>query len=143
MADAPDRVTEADEAIEADPTALLRMIAIGVLAVVLVIAVISNLGSGSSQRSYEADKLVIEWAAKDKVRAVIRDPDSAQFSGIIAKPFSEEGKGIVCGRVQSRNGFGGMSLPQRFIVTDTIFMIEEQAAPEQFSLNWGILCKPS
>ena len=143
MTDAPDEVTEANEAIEADPTALLRLIAIGVLGVVLIVAVISNLGSGSSQSSYETDKLVIEWAAKDKVRALLRDPESAQFSGIIAKPFSEEGKGIVCGRVQSRNGFGGMSLPQRFIVTDTIFMIEEQAEPEVFGQNWGILCKPN
>ena len=102
----------------------------------------SIISSNSGQRNYEVEKLMLEQVAKQRVQAELRDPDSAQFTGILAKPTTEEGKGIVCGYVRSRNGFGGMAGPQRFIVTDTIFLIDEQATAAELQRNWGILCNP-
>ena len=112
------------------------------LAGLLIYAVVSIISSNSGQRNYEVEKLMLEQVAKQRVQAELRDPDSAQFTGILAKPTTEEGKGIVCGYVRSRNGFGGMAGPQRFIVSDTIFLIDEQATAAELQRNWGILCNP-
>ena len=120
------------------------MILLGLAALIglFLYVIISNISSSSGKPNYEVQKLMLEQTAKQRVEAVLRDPDSAQFSGMIAKPFPEEGKGLVCGYVRSRNGFGGMSLPQRFIVTDTLFQIDGQTSAEMMQQNWDILCHP-
>ena len=108
----------------------------------LIYLIASQLSANADRPNYEVDKMMLEQMAKQKVRAILRDPGSAQFSGLIAKPSTEEGRGIVCGYVNSRNGFGGMTGPQQFIVADAIFLLEEQASAAEMQRSWDLLCKP-
>ena len=54
--------------------------------------------AGLAPASAEAPQI---QAARAAVKATLRDPGSAQFSEVAAKP------GAVCGWVNARNGFGG------------------------------------
>lgn len=137
-----DEMAELTKGLPSTQTSCMVVLGLSLLAGLLIYAVVSSISSNAGQRKYEVEKLMLEQMAKQRVQAVLRDPDSAQFTGILAKPTTEEGKGIVCGYVRSRNGFGGMAGPQRFIVTDTIFLIEEQTAAAELQRNWGILCNP-
>lgn len=53
-----------------------------------------------------------EEQATEAVRLALRDPDSAVFTEIAVLD-----DGRVCGNVNSRNGFGGMSGPEPFLVS--------------------------
>jgi len=74
----------------------------------------------------------------DKVRAALKDPDSAQFRGAF---FSESGGvKVVCGEVNSKNSFGGMSGFQRFIAGGDLVFLEEQMAEGEIERTWLVLC---
>lgn len=55
-------------------------------------------------------------AAEDAVRKVLKDPGSAIFSGVTLGRFGSGVEG-VCGMVNARNSFGGMSGPKPFAVS--------------------------
>lgn len=75
--------------------------------------------------------------AQDRIREKLRDPDSAVFSDV---RVSSRFEGVVCGRVNSRNGFGGMSGPQRFITSAAISGFEEDFKPGEFNDTWNKMC---
>lgn len=54
--------------------------------------------------------------AENAVRDTLRDPQSAVFTKVEYGRFFGNGTEAVCGYVNSRNGFGGMSGPKRFAV---------------------------
>lgn len=54
--------------------------------------------------------LKAEHAAEAAVRKVLKDPSSAAFSRLVVGPG-----GSVCGYVNARNGFGGMTGPKSFV----------------------------
>lgn len=65
------------------------------------------------------------------VRASLKDPDSAEFRNI---------RGI-CGEVNSKNGFGGMSGFKRYVGNSEIVAIDgENIDSEQFQLVWDRFC---
>lgn len=69
------------------------------------------------------------WAIADVQIAVknrLRDPESAEFSGVHA--VTHEGEIIVCGYVNATNGFGGKSGQQRFVGAATQVFLEEDGA---------------
>jgi hypothetical protein len=70
-------------------------------------------------------------AAQATVSAELRDPGSAHFSGLGYH------KGVVCGRVNAKNGFGGYSGDRRFIVTggSTVTM-EPETYDSAFEDQW-------
>jgi hypothetical protein len=51
-----------------------------------------------------ANEALIETAKKDVLKK-LNDPDSARFSDLSAK--EKDGRGIVCGRVNAKNRYGG------------------------------------
>lgn len=55
-------------------------------------------------------------AAEDAVRKVLKDPGSAVFSDVTLGWFGSGVEG-VCGVVNARNSFGGMSGPKPFAVS--------------------------
>ena len=55
-------------------------------------------------------------------------------------PPTEDSSAIICGYVNSRNGFGGMTGPQRFIAGGTV-LIEEQVTAEQMQSAWNDFCE--
>ncbi|MGY4398083.1 hypothetical protein ACVWZA_003285 [Sphingomonas sp. UYAg733] len=90
----------------------------------------------AARRSVDRDQKI--FAAQDRVKAELRDPASAEFSDVDVK-----GVRTVCGRVNSRNGFGGMSGAQRFVVTrDKVFLEEqeESVVPGSFPGFWQQVC---
>lgn len=74
-------------------------------------------GDGGSESTFRTQAM-----AYDAVKARLRDPGSAEFSGVFVSTT-----GAVCGLVNSKNGFGGMSGAQRFIVIGNVAVLEEDA----------------
>jgi hypothetical protein len=66
-----------------------------------------------AQQEADADRAATIDLAKSLVKAWLRDPGSAEFSGL--RVVTVDGKQAVCGLVNSRNGFGGMSGPTPFV----------------------------
>ena len=75
--------------------------------------------------------------AQRQVKSLLRDPDSARFSGMTVYRAPAE---VVCGYVTSRNGFGGMSGEQRFI-SGSVTAIEEQMKPGEMDKLWPKACR--
>jgi hypothetical protein len=85
----------------------------------------------------ETAKIVV---ARDAVRERLRDPSSAEFRN--EKIGSYQGAEVVCGEVNSANGFGGMSGYQRYISNaGAATVLEEQMEPTEFAKTWaGVGC---
>jgi hypothetical protein len=56
--------------------------------------------------------------AQSATRNILKDPDSAQFSGLVALQNGMDT--VVCGFVNAKNGYGGYSGRQGFIYGDGI-----------------------
>ena len=74
---------------------------------------------------------------QEKVRERLRDPSSAVFTEV--RVSRSAGIPAVCGYVNSRNGFGGMSGPKRFIA-GAVVGLEDDFAPGEFERSWAQLC---
>ena len=77
--------------------------------------------------------------AEALIKPKLRDPDSAVFSGIIFHEETADSGPIVCGYVNSRNAFGGMTGPQRFITGGTV-IIEEEIGAANMDIAWRRFC---
>lgn len=82
--------------------------------------------------SDEAYKVVMVENLKNH----LRDPASAIITG---EYFSRKSLPALCGYVNSRNGFGGMTGRQRFISTGAV-VIEEEMAPGEMDKAWAQFC---
>lgn len=90
-------------------------------------------------RQIVRQKLWIEHT-QGLVRAKLKDPGSADFQDVYIKRRESDGVMFTCGRVNSKNGFGGFTGFQGFISagTDDLTFIEEQTA--DFSAAWNKFC---
>jgi hypothetical protein len=90
------------------------------------------------------DDLWIE-TTKDAVRRGLRDPSSAVFRNVkIYRPLPNRNTPVVCGEVNSKNGFGGMTGYQGFIGSGSgesfpVFL-EEQMADGEYEKSAQQLC---
>jgi len=82
------------------------------------------------------ERSLAPYRAQRLVKAVLRDPESAEFRHV--KPG-------VCGYVNARNGFGGMSGFQRFVITDAGPVLEThpQLNLSAFNRLWRENCTPA
>lgn len=84
------------------------------------------------------------WIVKshDAIKARLRDPGSADFRN--SRFYSGGSAPVVCGEVNSKNGFGGYSGFQRFIaagdVSDLAFLASDFAAGDSIDNVWKQLC---
>jgi hypothetical protein len=78
-----------------------------------------------------------EMVAKDQVKARLRDPESARFTDV--RVVRRNGVTAICGYVNSKNGLGGMTGPQRFIAGGAVGL-EEDFAPGEMDQAWNRLC---
>lgn len=78
-------------------------------------------------------------AAEELVRQKLRDPGSADFTGVTFKPAAGERPNIVCGKVNARNGFGGMAGLQRFVVGGTT-ALESEIGVRDMDQLWMQFC---
>lgn len=71
---------------------------------------------------------------------MLRDPDSAQFSDSVVR----DGKGprVVCGYVNSRNGFGGYTGNTMWIVVEDLrqAVINQPGQEHEFARLWNKYC---
>lgn len=95
-------------------------------------------GDGEAARQSVKDDSLI-FVGQDQIKTRLRDPDSAVFSGVYVSRKS--GSPAICGKVNSRNGFGGMSGPDRF-VTGGATAIEGDGTMDaaNFQQAWDMLC---
>ena len=81
-----------------------------------------------------------EWVAEMQVRVkrTLKDPDSAQFrSAYVSRKM---GAPVVCGEVNSRNGFGGQTGYQRFAAAGDLIALEEQMGAGEMEKFWRQAC---
>ena len=93
-------------------------------------------GGGESGAKYER---ILD--AERRVKLQLRDPSSADF---IDSYLPYETSTSVCGRVNARNGFGGMSGPQRFITLPDAVFLEERLSGQslsEFNNYWDMVCE--
>jgi hypothetical protein len=124
-----------DEAVR-ERTRLRIALAIGLVAVLAVGSCPRRGGHSGGEvadPSYKA-------AAQSLVRQRLRDPASAEFSDLRVIPGRSQGSKTVCGRVNARNGFGGMTGPGRFIVGPTVTLEEEIGSAAMDGL-WAGTCR--
>ncbi|MGB3749433.1 MAG: hypothetical protein WA961_14635 [Rhodanobacter sp.] len=79
--------------------------------------------------------------SKDAVRGALKDGDSAKFRNVIFHRTAD-GLPMVCGEVNSRNGFGGYGGFELFIAAGHkgIVVLQEQMAAAEFVKTWKQLC---
>lgn len=80
--------------------------------------------------------------AEEKVKALLKDPDSAKFG----EEFVRDPKlPIVCGEVNARNSFGGYSGASEFVVFGAGALVREPGADNdtEFVRIWNRLCADS
>lgn len=95
---------------------------------VLAFAAANERELSSSNAPFTASQMMVE----EQVKAHLRDPRSATFRHL----------GNGCGYVNSRNGFGGMSGFQRFIIDkNNVFLIDnDSSATPTFDVIWDANC---
>jgi len=124
------------------------LLAFGAVWGVIIIGAIGSQGGsvdrGSDRASESAplptDEVTWKLMAERVVKERLRDPDSAEFTDMQVYPPSDERSAIICGYVNSKNGFGGMTGPQRFVAGGTV-LIEEQVTAEQMQIAWDQFCQ--
>lgn len=100
-----------------------KNIAVGCGAILVLFLVVWAAGIGQEKKAEsQYDKtFMMEVEAKNAVRAILKDPNSAKFSGW---KFNI-GAGVACGRVNSKNSFGGYAGNSAFIVRSGVALLEE------------------
>ena len=93
----------------------------------------------SDSGTKKMDKYTAEAMAKYLLEPKLKDAESAIFSSITYKDETADRPVIICGLVNSKNSFGGMTGNQRFILGGAI-MIEEEFTTEQMNTAWQTFC---
>lgn len=114
---------------------------IGVVSVVVILA-LCPMATAKDYYDQTRDGQKIGWMqlGMDSTRAKLKDPKSADFQGVYFHRGSD-GVPVTCGRVNSKNSFGGYGGFQRFVSagkTDLTFLEEEVA---DFPVVWRRLCE--
>ena len=112
---------------------------LGLLIVGAAVSGLVGASKGPAERHAEDDAFA-EFQevqrAKRAVQSVLREPESARFGKV-----DRLSTGIVCGYVSSRNGFGGMTGMEAFMVGPQVggLMMEGQGRRAFFKV-WGVKC---
>jgi hypothetical protein len=88
------------------------------------------------------------YLAKEAITKMMREPDSAVFGDVSFYNDRKSEKGyyvpVVCGTVNGRNGFGGMTGPKHFfaVVSDIAsgLMLEGTTPQNVFAPEWNRFC---
>lgn len=104
----------------------------------------SSTGQVASQKEspFADESTQMAWIGKSQegIRAKLRDPDSAEFRDV--RFYSGGPTPVVCGEVNSKNGFGGYSGFQRFIASGEklAFLQSEMTSPAEMNEAWKTMC---
>lgn len=96
------------------------------------------LATSTAEAAPSAQEAAYIAKIEKRVRAALKDPVSARFSG--AYVSQKGGMPVVCGMVNSKNSLGGYSGSQRFLAAGEIVAIDEQMANGEMDKLWRRLC---
>lgn len=89
---------------------------------------LAGCGSPEPMSKAEEAELVLRSTYEREVKALLKDPESAQFTDVT---FHQGGPvPVICGKVNSKNGFGGYGGPQGFVYSGAAFVEEQMADGE-------------
>lgn len=109
------------------------------VALICACIAVSACGQQDQENSPETIDSMVEVGAKDVIRSKLRDPDSAVFTEFHVSRKS--GSPIACGKVNSKNGFGGMTGAQQFISNGaTLAFLEEEVVDGGWPEIWNRFC---
>ena len=119
-----------------NPFALLGCLAVAIVCAFLVYTCSTQEGGDT-----EPSDAQYQIAALANVESLLRDPNNADFRNLKVHHHDEIEPGLVvlCGEVNSTNGFGGKSGYQRFI-SGGVAVLEEQMDPSEFAQSWATFC---
>jgi hypothetical protein len=80
---------------------------------------------------------IVRTYAEGQVKTILKDPESATFSNEVIKNAKLP---IVCGEVNARNSFGGMTGATPFIVLGASAQIDEGPHQASFRRMWNQVC---
>lgn len=140
------------KAVAAQSAADTKNGAFGCLAIIVLIAVVAtcSMSSDGSDGSKPTDKKdaapseietlsAMQGAAKEAMKASLKDPASAKYQNVFAHPVTKNpGAFAFCGEVNAKNGFGGYTGFERFIAGPGI-AVTESSMPD-FGTAWSQLC---
>ncbi|WP_313326227.1 hypothetical protein [Sphingobium yanoikuyae] len=138
----------------AQPAATVRKIhpALVIGGVLVALIILGSLTGGNpsqqekvvdapAQKDEGPSPFKVEALAMRKLKDSVRDPESMTTR----KTFVPEGRGYLCGEINSRNGFGGMTGFRGFIAGATsdmpVAIQGENIEGSEFQKTWNALCK--
>lgn len=117
--------------------------AVGCLGIIVIaiIAVIGGFGRKSATPDDPNKDAIIDarYGAETQVERQLRDPSSAEFTDV-AVYVHPRGGFVSCGYVNSRNAFGGMAGPRRFVGNNSFAAIAEGENATAVDMAWNELC---
>lgn len=92
------------------------------------------------QRSQAEQDSIWMLKAQEDIRKALKDGDSAKFEGVFVHRY--QGAPLVCGKVNSKNSFGGFTGFQRFIYMGEAMpvVMEENMKAGEFPKSWNTFC---
>ncbi|UVO50177.1 hypothetical protein M0208_06450 [Sphingomonas sp. SUN019] len=115
------------------------------LVIVAILLLLVLIGFSTCSRRSAADQpgvpstAIYRAAAETLVKQHLRDPSSAEFSDVRVVPAAGNSPSVVCGKVNARNGFGGMAGTQRFVAGGTV-TVEGEIGTEAMTELWRRSC---
>lgn len=123
----------ADEALK-----LRSRLRIGLAVGLIAVLAIGSCPRRAARSGHEVTDSTYKAAAQVLVRQRLRDPSSAEFSDLRVIPGGGASP-TVCGRVNARNGFGGVTGPRRFIAGQTV-VLEDEVGAAVMNDRWAASC---
>lgn len=87
--------------------------------------------------SQPSEAMIISTAMED-LKGRLKDPSSAEFSEM--KVSRRNGATVVCGYVNAKNSFGGMTGRERFVVSGLAATMESDVEAGGFQPVWDAFC---
>lgn len=79
------------------------------------------------------------YAARETVKTMLKDPDSAKFSNQFAVKTAKGGF-AACGEVNAKNGFGGYTGQSIYIMQDDMVRLENGGNANEVRRRWNATC---
>jgi hypothetical protein len=108
------------------------------VALFLVLFIYAGRAPAPSNSPAPLDKTLFIAAQEERIRASLRDPDSARFRNESIRTKGEGG--TLCGQINFKNSTGGYEGFQRFISGHAAPVLEGTIGPGEMNKQWTILC---
>lgn len=99
-------------------------------------------GEQSPEQKAAMNEISFTRMAKEKIKERLKDPDSAIFSDVYFNRTQKDQIDVICGKVNSKNSFGGYSGDQHFMAFGTMQVLESDFKDNyEFIEAWNTYCQ--